>query len=411
MPADRPHTPEEAQQLILERVRPLGVERVSLVDALGRLLATDVHAPYDNPPHDNSAMDGYAVRYADVKGATPQRPAILEMIEDIPAGYIGKKTIGPQQTSRIMTGAPVPAGADTVIRVEDTKAEGTQIQIFDVEELGDNVRLRGEDMKTGELLLPVGTELGPGEIAALATAQRALVSVHRRPTVTILSTGDELVEVDEPLEPGKIVNSNTPALAAMAIAHGAVPVMLPTAPDDEGQIRLAVESALSGDFILSTGGVSVGEYDYIKKVLDDLGAETVLWRVSMKPGKPLFFCILKDTPYFGLPGNPVSGLMSFLQFVRPAIRKASGYAENDLFLPTAKAVMDNDEQNDGDRRTYLRARLVAQNGQLRANTAYRAQGSHIITSMTGANGIVILEPGQGVDAGDEVTVQIIGRLF
>ena len=170
MPADRPHTPEEAQQLVLERVRLLGVERVSLINSLGRLLAADVVAPYDNPPLDNSAMDGYAVRYEDVKGSTPERPAVLEMIEDIPAGYIGKKTVGPQQTSRIMTGAPVPAGADTVIRVEDTKADVTQIQIFDAEELGDNIRRRGEDMKTGELLLPAGTELGPGEVAALASA-------------------------------------------------------------------------------------------------------------------------------------------------------------------------------------------------------------------------------------------------
>ena len=411
MPADRPHTPEEAQQLVLERVRLLGVERVSLINSLGRLLAADVVAPYDNPPLDNSAMDGYAVRYEDVKGSTPERPAVLEMIEDIPAGYIGKKTVGPQQTSRIMTGAPVPAGADTVIRVEDTKADVTQIQIFDAEELGDNIRRRGEDMKTGELLLPAGTELGPGEVAALASAQRTLVSVHRRPTVTILSTGDELVEPDEPLEPGKIVNSNTTALAAMVTAHGGVPIMLPTAPDDEEQIRRTVESAMNGDFILSTGGVSVGEYDYIKKVLDDLGAETVLWRVSMKPGKPLFFCIVRNTPYFGLPGNPVSGLMSFLQFVRPAIRKASGYAEDDLLLPTATAVMGNSEHNEGDRRTYLRARLKAENGQLRADTAYRAQGSHIITSMTGANGIVILEPGHRVEIGDEVTVQIIGRVF
>ena len=411
MPADRPHTPEEAQQLVLERVRLLGVERVSLTNSLGRLLAADVVAPYDNPPLDNSAMDGYAVRYEDVKGSTPERPAVLEMIEDIPAGYIGKKTVGPHQTSRIMTGAPVPAGADTVIRVEDTKADATQIQIFDAEELGDNIRRRGEDMKTGELLLPSGTELGPGEVAALASAQRTLVSVHRRPTVTILSTGDELVEPDEPLEPGKIVNSNTTALAAMVTAHGGVPIMLPTAPDDEEEIRRTVESAMSGDFILSTGGVSVGEYDYIKKVLDDLGAETVLWRVSMKPGKPLFFCILQGTPYFGLPGNPVSGLMSFLQFVRPAIRKASGYAEDDLLLPTATAVMGNSEYNEGDRRTYLRARLIAENGQLRADTAYRAQGSHIITSMTGANGIVILEPGHRVEIGDEVTVQIIGRVF
>ena len=411
MASDRPHTPEEAQRLVLERIGPLGVERVPLPDALGRLLASEVVAPYDNPPHDNSAMDGYAVRHEDVKDATSEQPAVLDMIEDIPAGYVAKKTVDRGQTSRIMTGAPVPEGADTVIRVEDTQADGDRIEIFDPEESGGNVRRRGEDMREGETLLEAGSELGPGEIAALAAAQCTLVSVHRRPTVTILSTGDELVEIDEPLEPGKIVNSNTTALAAMARVHGADPVMLPTAPDDEDEIRRTIESALNGDLIVSTGGVSVGEYDYIKKVLDDMGAEEILWRVAMKPGKPLYFCILQGVPYFGLPGNPVSGMMSFLQFVRPAIRKASGYPSDDLLLPTAQARMDNAERNDGDRRNYLRARLRADGGQLRADTANRTQDSHIITSMLGANGIVVLEPGQTVEPGGEVTVQIIGRVF
>ena len=415
MARDKPHTPEEAQRLVLECIQPLGVEHVPLLDALGRLLAAEVIAPYDNPPHDNSAMDGYAVRYEDIKNANSKQPSVLDMIEDIPAGYVARKAVGEGQTSRIMTGAPVPEGADTVIRVEDTQADGDRIEILDPEESGGNIRRRGEDMREGEILLESGSELGPGEIAALAAAQCTPVPVHRRPTITILSTGDELVEIDEPLEPGKIVNSNTTTLAAMARAHGAEPVMLPTARDDEGEIRRTIEAALSGDFhgdfIISTGGVSVGEYDYIKKVLDDLGAEEILWRVAMKPGKPLYFCILQGVPYFGLPGNPVSGIMSFLQFVRPAIRKASGYPADELLLPTAPARMDNTERNDGDRRNYLRARLRAAGGQLRADTTYRTQDSHIITSMLGANGIVILEPGQTVEPDDEVTVQIIGRVY
>ena len=404
-------TPEEAQQIVLEHVRPLGVERVPLLDALGRLLADDVHATYDSPPLDNSAMDGYAVRHEDVKDASAEAPAVLGVIEDIPAGRIGRKTVAPGQASRIMTGAPVPAGADTVIRVEDTRAAGSRVEILEGDDLAANIRRRGEDMKVGERLIAAGTELGPGELGVLATVQRSFVPVHRRPRLAILSTGDELVEIDEPLEPGKIVNSNTATLAAMARAHGAEPVMLPVARDDEDRIREAVETALASDFILSSGGVSVGEYDFVKKVLTEMGAEEILWRVAMKPGKPLYFCLLKGKPYFGLPGNPVSGCMSFLQFVRPAVRKASGYPPEQQLLPTAAARMENAEENDGDRRQYLRAQLNWENGLLGARTGHRGQGSHILTSMLGANGVVVLEPGQRVAAGDEVTVQVIGKLL
>ena len=404
-------TPEEAQRIVLGHIRPLGVERVPLLDSLGRLLAADVHATYDSPPLDNSAMDGYAVRHEDVKDASAETPAVLGVIEDIPAGRIGRKTVAPGQVSRIMTGAPVPEGADTVIRVEDTRAAGSRVEILEGDDLAANIRRRGEDMKLGEKLIAAGTELGPGELGVLATVQRSFVPVHRRPRLAILSTGDELVEIDEPLEPGRIVNSNTATLAAMARAHGAEPVMLPVAPDDEDCIREAVETALGSDFILSSGGVSVGEYDFVKKVLTDLGAEEILWRVAMKPGKPLYFCLLKGKPYFGLPGNPVSGCMSFLQFVRPAVRKASGYPPEQQLLPTAAARMENAEENDGDRRQYLRARLTWENGRLGARTGHRGQGSHILTSMLGANGVVVLEPGQRVAAGDEVTVQIIGKLL
>ena len=259
--------------------------------------------------------------------------------------------------------------------------------------------------------MPAGTELTAGEVGVLASLQRTFVPVFRRPTVAILSTGDELVEIDEPLEPGKIVNSNTASLAAMVSAHGGVPVMLPTAPDIEEEISRTVQTALGCDFILSSGGVSVGDFDFVKKVLDEMEAEQVLWRVSMKPGKPLFFCLLRGRPYFGLPGNPVSSLMSFLQFVRPAVRKASGYGDGELLLPTARARMRHEVNNAGDRREYQRARLDWEDDQLMADTAYRAQGSHILTSMLGANGVVVLEPGQQADAGDEVGVQIIGDVF
>lgn len=410
-------TPEQAQQLVLARINVLGIERVSLLDALNRVLARDEKATYDNPPHDNSAMDGYAVRFDDVGGASTENPVSLEVIEEIPAGTIGKKEVGPGQASRVMTGAPIPAGIDTVIKVEDTRApdessaQKSSVDIMAPEEKGTHIRRRGEDMRTGEVLMPAGTVLTAGEVGILASLQRTFVPVYRRPTIAILSTGDELVEIDEPLEPGKIVNSNTASLSAMVLAHGGVPVMLPTAPDIKDEISRTIETALGCDFVLSSGGVSVGEYDFIKDILKEMDAEQVLWRVAMKPGKPLFFCLLRGKPFFGLPGNPVSSLMSFLQFVRPAVRKASGFADNDWLLPTARAHMRHPVNNHGDRREYQRARLDWDGDQLMADTAYRAQGSHILTSMLGANGVAVLEPGQRAEAGGEVEVQIIGDVF
>ena len=329
-------TVEEARAAVLERIRPLGAERVALTGALGRVLAADVAAPYDNPPHDNSAMDGFAVRFADVAAATEESPATLPVIEDIPAGRVPEKRLQAGQASRIMTGAPVPPGCDTVIRVEDTRDHGDRVDILvPEEEEGANIRRRGEDMREGEPLIRAGAELGAGEVGVLAAVQQSFVAVGRRPTVAVLSSGDELVEIDQVRGPGQIVNSNTPALGAVARACGAEPVLLPTVADDEAAIRASVETALACDFVVSSGGVSVGEYDYVKKVLDDLGAEEVLWRVAMKPGKPLFFCMLRGKPYFGLPGNPVSSLISFLQFVGPAVRKAAGHPPERWPLPRA----------------------------------------------------------------------------
>ena len=410
MNPDKMLTPEQAQQIVLDHIRPLGVERVALLEALDRILATDVRAHRDNPPCDNSAMDGYAVRHQDIQAASATQPAVLEMIEEIPAGRVGQQTVGPGQTSRIMTGAPVPPGADTVIPVEDTRAQDNRIEILEADEREANVRHRGEDIQAGTVVLPAGTLCGTGELGILAALQCSFLPLQRRPTLGILSTGDELVEIDEALEPGQIVNSNTYALAALARAHGAVPIMLPIARDSEADTRQAVENALQADFILSSGGVSVGEYDYIRKVLDDMGSQFKFWRVAMKPGKPLFFCLLQGKPYFGLPGNPVSSMMSFLQFVRPAIRKATDFPADDLLLPTARGVVENPLYNDGNRRNYLRARLRFAEGRLYASTR-AGQGSHMLTSMLGANGIVVLEPEQKVEPGDEVNLQIIERVF
>jgi len=410
MTADRMLTPEEACATVLDHVEPLGIERVALLDASGRVLARDVLARRDNPPHDNSAMDGFAVRYADAKDATEADPVALDIIEDIPAGSVPEKMLGPGQASRIMTGALVPQGADAVVPVEDTRAEGERVLVSEVEELGAHIRARGEDMREGQPVLKAGQLLGPGELAVLATLQKSFVSVYRRARVAIISTGDELVEIEDEVGPGQIVNSNTAALAAFCRACGADPVMLPVARDDEDDIRQTVQEALDADLVLSSGGVSVGDYDYVKKVLDELGAETIFWRVAMKPGKPLFFCKIGATPYFGLPGNPVSSMMSFLQFVRPVLYKAGGYPPVAWRLPQTMALLDDTVENDGGRRNYMRCRLYyCEDSGLRAEV-FAQQGSHMVSSMIGANGIAIFEPGQKLAANDSVQVQIIGPI-
>ena len=401
---------QEAQQTVLEEIRPLGPEKVALVEARGRVLADDVIATRDNPPYDNSAMDGYAVRFEDVRAATRDTPAALEIIEEIAAGSIGKKPVQSGQASRIMTGAPMPEGTDTVIPVEDARSTSTRVEVLTSGEIGDHVRPRGEDMEEGTVVLPAGTCCGPGEVGVLAALQRCFITVRKRPTLAILSTGDELVDIDEPLPPGKIVNSNTYALAELARTHGAVPLMYPIVRDSKAEIRKAIEQVLQADFVLSSGGVSVGEYDFVKVVLEEMDARFVFWRVAMKPGKPLLFCVLRERAYFGLPGNPVSGMISFLQFVRPAIRKASGFADDDLLLPTARGIAGNRMDNTGERPNYLRAQLQLVDGHLRATTR-PGQGSHMLTSMLGANGVVILEPNQVVEEGGAVELQIIPPFY
>ncbi len=411
MNSDRMLTPEEARDIVLEHIKPLGIERISLLDATGRVLARDVLARRDNPPHDNSAMDGFAVRYDEVANATAENPVKLQVVEDIPAGSVPQRELGPGQASRIMTGAIVPTGADAIVPVEDAQSEGDRVAILDVEELGAHIRARGEDMRAGAPVLRVGQVLGPGEISVLATLQQSFVTVYRRARVAIITTGDELVEIEDEVGPGQIVNGNTAALAAFCRAHGAEPLMLPIARDDRDDIRRTIEAALDADFVLSSGGVSVGDYDFVKEVLDAMDAKTIFWRVAMKPGKPLLFCTIGSTPYFGLPGNPVSSMMSFLQFVRPALYKAGGHLPAAWPLPQTTALLDSAVENDGNRRNYMRCRLYYcdESGALRAEI-FAQQGSHMVSSMIGANGIAVFAPETRVEANERIAVQIIGPI-
>jgi molybdopterin molybdotransferase len=296
----------DALRIVVEAARPLGAERVGLLDACGRVAAGDVVSGRAVPAAANSAMDGYAVRAADVG-----RPgARLRVAGSVPAGSLRAETLAPGTAVKIFTGSVVPPGADTVVRVEDTEAAGDQVTVSAAVAPGANVRLAGEDIEPGAIVVRAGQELGPADVGVLASVGRSTVLVHRRPQVAIVSTGAELVEIDEAPGPGQVVNSNAWVLAAAAREAGAEPLVFPVVRDrfDDVRARLA-EAAVAADVVLSTGGVSVGDFDFVRDALEAIGVERAFWKVAQKPGKPLVFGRRDATPFFGLPGNPVSSLV------------------------------------------------------------------------------------------------------
>ncbi len=397
---------EEAQRRALAPVRVLGAERVSIVDSLGRVLAEDVVAPGDVPPHDNSAMDGYAVRTADgVDGA------VLRVIGEVAAGHVATRALAAGEAYRIMTGAPLPPGADAVIMQEQTERAGDVVTLRRAVKPRDNVRDRGEDVRAGQVVLRPGVELRAAELGTLASSRRARVAVARRPVVAILSTGDELRDVDQPLDPGAIAETNSYALAALVRECGGEPRVLPLVRDGLDAIATAIGEARRADLIVSTGGVSVGEHDHVKAALASLGAELTAWRVDMKPGKPVALAVLDGdgTPYYGLPGNPVSSMVGFTLFVRPAIRAALGCAVP-IDLPRATVRLDTPLTTRSERRQFLRARVRFVDGRLVATPMAR-QGSGVLTSMLGANALLVVDAGaHQLDAGADAVALVIGPI-
>jgi molybdopterin molybdotransferase len=406
-----PISVDAARETILAHCRALGAEHTAITEALGRVLAETVEAPFDIPPRDNTAMDGFAVRAADVAGASSDDPVELDVIADLPAGFVAERAVGPKEAIRIMTGAPIPAGADAIVIVEHTESVDSRVRIFRPAAMGAHIRRAGEDVRVGEVVLDAGIKIRSGEVGMLASLQRPFVRVFRRPTVAIVSTGDELVEVGEPLRPGTIVNSNSYSLGALVREAGARPLVLPIARDSQESIREALVNAVdSADFVVTSGGVSVGDYDFVKPVLDDLGATIHFWRVAMKPGKPVVFATLSGKPFFGLPGNPVSSMVGFHLFVGPAIRKAIGYRADQWVRPTVDALLENDIRSTGDRRTFIRARVSWRDGALRASTR-PAQGSGVLSSMLAANGLIVVDEGVTSAAkGASVPVYLLGDL-
>lgn len=408
---------EEALAEILSHVRPLNPERVAILDALGRVLAEEIVSDIDIPPFDNSAMDGYAVRAANVAGASPESPVRLAVTGSVAAGYVSSGRVEPGTAIRIMTGAPLPDGADAVVPFEDTgdmdrskearlEEPASEIDVRRAVHSRDNTRPAGEDIRRGEVAMAAGRVVRPQEIGVLASLGRETVLVHRRPRVAILATGDELLEVQEPLAPGKIRNSNEYTNAALVTRTGGVPIRLGIARDTRADLTDKIRQGLEqgADLFLTSGGVSVGDYDVVKDVLGTEG-EMQFWQVNMKPGKPLAFGLLPGgVPLIGLPGNPVSAMVSFEQFARPAILKMLGH--QDLDKPTVRAILDEPLTNSG-RRGFIRVVVARRPDGYHARTTGE-QGSGVLTSMAKANGLAIVHEGiLRVDAGTEVVVQML----
>jgi len=396
---------DEAQRIVLGSVSPLPPERVALIEALGCVLAEAVVAKIPLPPFDDSAMDGYAVAAEDTRGASRDNPRALKVAEDLPAGTAPARRVQRGTAARIMTGAPLPPGADAVVMVEETLALGRgEVEILREAEPGDNVRPAGEDIEAGVVALSPGLVLGPGELGLAAALGCATVVAIRRPSVAVLTTGSELVEPGEELKPGAIYNSNQAALAARVLSVGAKVAKCLHVEDEADAVERALRECADADIILTTGGVSVGEYDFVKVALERLG-EIKFWKVLMKPGKPVAFGEVMGRPLFGLPGNPVSALVTFELLVAPALRRLAGH-EN-CMPTTVKARLLTGLSHKPPRREYVQA--VTQHGE----DGYVVQpsqkrGSAMLTSTVGANSLVVIpEESTGVRAGEMVDVVLL----
>jgi molybdopterin molybdotransferase len=413
---------EQALEKVLGNIDVLGEQECPLMECLGQVLAEDIRSGIDVPPLDNSAMDGYAVRAADIKGAGKQNPRFLRVIDMVIAGGIGKKMVEPGTAIRIMTGAPIPKGGDTVVAFEDTdetertaKSAGipSEIGIMVEEKTGSNIRQAGESVRKGALVLVKGTTIRPSEIGVLASMGYAKVKVIRRPVVAILATGDEITGLGEPILEGKIYNSNSYSVAAQVTRDGGIPKLLGIALDNEASVVNKINQGLDADLLITIGGVSMGDYDVVKNVLAKQG-EIVFWKVRSKPGKPLAFGAIrrsgkgtsgKALPHLGLAGNAVSSMVNYELFVRPAILKMMG--KKNISKPMIQAVIEDNIKNDDGRRIFARVIVEIKDGQYHARLTGN-QGSGVLTSMTLANGFAIVpEDIEQVKKGDKLQIMML----
>jgi len=393
-------TYEEARERILERVSPLGVVRVPLDAAAGRTLAGEIRAPGDLPPWDNSAMDGYAVRSEDCRGE-----AVLPIAGYQSAGGPEAAAIPKGGAVRIMTGSPIPGGCDAVVPFEEAEERGGSVRVAAPVRPRQHVRFRGEDVRSGALVLPDGTVLRPPEISLLASFGRAMVPVYRKPRVAILSTGDELVELGDPPAHGKIVNSNSHALAAAVAEAGGEPILLGIARDEREDLRAKLSEGLSADVLVTSAGVSAGDRDLVRDVLAELGVENVFWKVLVKPGSPTAFGVAGRTPVFSLPGNPVSSLITFEVFARPALRRMTG-SPHPVKVPVKAALAEPVKKKPG-KTQFLRVKVESGEEGYVARTA-GDQNTGILRTLVLADGIAVL-PRERTDfaAGEKVDVLLL----
>ena len=397
---------EEARKIVLDSVHALDPVELPILDALGLVAAEEVVSAEQIPPFDNSAMDGYAVRAADTAGASGETPVELKVLMDLPAGRHTDQSVGKGEAIRIMTGAPMPPGADTVVQVELTeKISDDRARILEEHPEDKNIRRAGEDIAVGQSVAEVGDEITPAKIGLLASVGRAKIKVVRRPVVAILATGDELLEAGEPLGPGKIRSSNSYTLISQVRACGAEPLNLGIARDTLDDVRSHLEKGLEADMIVSSAGVSVGDYDYVKTALEDLGVEFKFTKVKIKPGKPTVFGLLGEKPVFGLPGNPVSSMMTFEQFVRPALLRMMG--KRRLLRPVVDAILEEDITKKPGRMSLVRT-VARKEGSEYYVTTTGPQGSGILVSMDHANAIILFMPGiERLNKGERVKTQLI----
>jgi molybdopterin molybdotransferase len=398
----------DAARRILAAVRPQPSLRVPLDDALDSVLAEDVVSPLDVPAWTNSAMDGYAARGNDVRGASQAAPVRLRIVEELPAGRFPTRPIAAGECARIFTGAPLPDGADSVIRQEDTDQGRDVVAIFKDRDIGVNIRKAGEDIRKGETVLRPGTALGPAQLGVLASLAVAHPVVYRRPRVAILGSGDEIVDVDQPdaiLSGRKIASSNTHTLGALVRQTGGEPVNLGIARDTPDSLREHLRRALDCDLLVTTAGISVGEHDFVRTVLEELGAEQHFWKLRMRPGAPVGFGLLRDIPWIGLPGNPVSTMVTFELFVRPAIRVMCGHRLP--FRRARSARLAESVTLKPRLQHFLRAVVTETPTGIEARLT-GPQGSGILTSMMRANALLVIPEGQfETPAGAEVSAILL----
>ncbi|SHJ48860.1 molybdopterin molybdochelatase [Malonomonas rubra DSM 5091] len=396
------YTYYQARNLIVESVQPLAIEKVSLLDAAGRAVAEDIVANQPLPLFDNSAMDGYAVRAEDCESGV-----ILPVQGYIPAGGKIDCRVEPGTAVKIMTGAPVPPGADAIVPFEETEEGKDKVTILGRVKKGDHIRWKGEDIKPGDKIIDAGTVLRPAEISLLASFGMSMVKVCRRVRVAILSTGDELQELDELRFEGGIINSNSWALAAALREIGAEPLMLGIARDNIESLREKMRDGLQADVLITSAGVSAGDRDYVREVLEELGVEQKFWKINIKPGKPTAFGMRGDTPVFSLPGNPVSTMITFEEFVRPALLKMMGHRT--LYKPLLKARLQEPVKKKYDRLQLMRVAVeLNDEGELMIASA-GDQNTGILRTMIDAQAIALLAPDRDYyAAGDSLDIHLLG---